>query len=282
MVRSTELFFSASVIATLVSATSWGSCKEPTITFKSDSGFEATNKDSFSHGATKELAPITDYLCSTVQNQCKAPGDAYKLCQDATAAGKAKTGADAAVAFNDALKGVTATTSSAAPAATKSDRWFDNKITVTNDACDESAIKMPDGKQITFRCHGNVAGKTVPAMLASLKVLTPEGDWFKHYTKKDTHCASYNTQGGCVSFSSKSRPKTSFPKTMSIYVKQGDYDEGEFSYAITDSAKGRYDCIACKLAGAGLGFTGIMAPALAPIYGAAILPVTLSCATAGC
>ncbi|KAH7341280.1 hypothetical protein B0J17DRAFT_610233 [Rhizoctonia solani] len=91
-----------------------GSCSDPTIKFgagiegRTETSFIPNNLQEFNHGSAQNSAIITQFICDTFVNSCKADQaavDACKQAKDAAAAAGAKKGA-AADAFN-AVFGVT-------------------------------------------------------------------------------------------------------------------------------------------------------------------------------
>lgn len=86
----------------------FGSCSTPEISFgagfdgRKETSFEPTDKNSFNHGSAQNIAIITQFICDTLTNSCKANQVAKSLCATATTAANgaaAKTGAQAD-AFN--------------------------------------------------------------------------------------------------------------------------------------------------------------------------------------
>ncbi|CAE6437228.1 unnamed protein product [Rhizoctonia solani] len=85
-----------------------GSCSDPTIKFgagiegRTETSFIPNNLQEFNHGSAQNSAIITQFICDTFVNSCKANQaavDACKQAKDAAAAAGAKKGA-AADAFN--------------------------------------------------------------------------------------------------------------------------------------------------------------------------------------
>src|SRR5689334_2479065 len=111
-------------------------------------------------------------------------------------------------------------------------------------------------------------------MHAALNALVSDAKSFKRYNKKETYCKNFNTQGECAEMSFKDVAYASFPKTFSMYVKNGGADEGELTFEI-EAKKSAWDCVGCKLA-------GIMALVLKHIMGGATVMVQISCVAGGC
>ncbi|KAF8149906.1 hypothetical protein B0H34DRAFT_166975 [Crassisporium funariophilum] len=89
----------------------FGSCTVPQIEFgvgfdnRKETSFQPTDKQSFNHGSAQNVAIITQFICDTLTNTCKANQAAKDICttaQQAAAAAAAGTGAQAD-AFNAAF-----------------------------------------------------------------------------------------------------------------------------------------------------------------------------------
>ncbi|KJA19472.1 hypothetical protein HYPSUDRAFT_56606 [Hypholoma sublateritium FD-334 SS-4] len=107
---------------TTVGSADFGSCTVPEIEFgvgfdnRKETSFQPTDKTSYNHGSAQNIAIITQFICDTLTNSCKANQDAKTLCASAAAAAvaaPAKTGAQAD-AFNNAFGIVTDFTAVAA------------------------------------------------------------------------------------------------------------------------------------------------------------------------
>ncbi|KAI0833338.1 hypothetical protein BC628DRAFT_1335111 [Trametes gibbosa] len=92
----------------------FGSCSVPQIEFatgfdnRKETSFQPVDKTSFNHGSAQNIDIITQFICDTLTNSCKADATAKATCQTARAAADtktAKTGAQAD-AFN-AVFGIT-------------------------------------------------------------------------------------------------------------------------------------------------------------------------------
>jgi hypothetical protein len=81
----------------------YGSCSNPTINWTKDKGFFPANSKDFDHSPTTEIAPIYEYVCSTLDNKCKAPLATGWVCLGAQIEAKfnALTGQAQADAFNN-------------------------------------------------------------------------------------------------------------------------------------------------------------------------------------
>lgn len=86
----------------------FGSCTVPQIEFgvgfdgRKETSFQPTDKQSFNHGSAQNIGIITQFICDTLTNSCKANQSAKDICakaQTAATAAAAKTGAQAD-AFN--------------------------------------------------------------------------------------------------------------------------------------------------------------------------------------
>lgn len=93
---------------TAVAGANFGSCSIPQIEFgvgfdgRKETSFQPTNKTSFNHGSAQNIGIITQFVCDTLTNSCKAnqaAKDTCKTAQTAAAAAAAGTGAQAD-AFN--------------------------------------------------------------------------------------------------------------------------------------------------------------------------------------
>ncbi|KAH8660690.1 hypothetical protein BGZ60DRAFT_566403 [Tricladium varicosporioides] len=301
MVQKSSLLLAGAILASSVTALDFGSCQPPQLTYdKTTSSYGTLAKSQYAgQSPSKTMKTITDYLCKTLEGSCDALTEANILCTNAASAAAKKTGQDAANAFNDVIKaGMSKTDSSPRPPPKKIFMsmtkdfvtfdgnidpvwWFNNKIEVTNDACDETQHSMPGSRLIQFKCHGDVPGETVPAMRAVLNALATDQRFFKHFNKTETYCKVVSAQNGCAQMDSRVKYYTSFPRTMSMYAKSGTWDQGGLTFEITKS-ESAWDCMACKLAGAGMALTSIMAPYLEPIMAGAAVAVEISCATSGC
>ncbi|KAF9474235.1 hypothetical protein BDN70DRAFT_885017 [Pholiota conissans] len=117
---STDASVTTTAAATATSAVSnvgtadFGSCTVPEIEFgvgfdnRKETSFQPTDKQSFNHGSAQNIDIITQFICDTLTNSCKANQDAKTLCASAQKAADAlppKTGAQAD-AFN-AVFGIT-------------------------------------------------------------------------------------------------------------------------------------------------------------------------------
>src|SRR2546430_16900292 len=102
-----HLLFLTTLLATITTAnTNWGSCKAPLIRWDSNaSGFTTQDTGDYSHGPVEDLEDMTQYLCSTVQDACKAPSSSITICHNAAAAALKKTGLDAVEEWNKVISG---------------------------------------------------------------------------------------------------------------------------------------------------------------------------------
>ncbi|KZV68297.1 hypothetical protein PENSPDRAFT_582564, partial [Peniophora sp. CONT] len=89
----------------------FGTCTTPQIEFatgfdnRKETSFEPVDKTSFNHGSAQNIDIITQFICDTLTNSCKADAQAKATCATAKAAASAKpakTGAQAD-AFNAAF-----------------------------------------------------------------------------------------------------------------------------------------------------------------------------------
>ncbi|OLN88031.1 hypothetical protein CCHL11_00183 [Colletotrichum chlorophyti] len=93
-------------------ATDFGSCSDPTISFKdglSDrqgSAFIANNQQDFNHGSAQKIGIVAGFICQRLQDSCKAPAATVDNCKSAqTAAVAATQDETAANVFNSMLAG---------------------------------------------------------------------------------------------------------------------------------------------------------------------------------
>lgn len=155
--------------------------------------------------------------------------------------------------------------------------------------CDESILPVSNGGDsctIKFRCHGNIPGKTTPALVDVLKqtvkavamhqTLHDKKDWNPCKTGRDTCIGGWDYSD---------RPVTKIPLTLSAYLQNGDHDDqGELSYEM--SCSNTPECDACKAFKNGSGLASlivsIMESALSPVTGAIGVLVNLGCTLQGC
>ena len=103
-----------------------GSCSDPSIIFaagldgRSGEAFAPNNKGSFDHGSANNIKVITGFICSQLQNACKASQAAIDACKQGATAADAAQGEVAVAAFNAAMGvgAVAAPAPTAAPTAT--------------------------------------------------------------------------------------------------------------------------------------------------------------------
>lgn len=96
--------------ASVPAGVSFGSCSVPKIEFgkgfdnRKETSFQPADKKSYNHGSAQNIAIITQFICDTLTNSCKANQAAKDLCANATQAAAVapnQTGAQA-----DAFNGV--------------------------------------------------------------------------------------------------------------------------------------------------------------------------------
>ncbi|KII89992.1 hypothetical protein PLICRDRAFT_174793 [Plicaturopsis crispa FD-325 SS-3] len=107
-VATTSAAAAASGTAAATGAADFGSCTTPQIEFgvgfdnRKETSFQPVDKTSFNHGSAQAIGIISQFICDTLTNSCKANQAAKDTCaqaQTAAAAAPPKTGADAD-AFN--------------------------------------------------------------------------------------------------------------------------------------------------------------------------------------
>ncbi|KAH7148976.1 hypothetical protein B0J13DRAFT_523632 [Dactylonectria estremocensis] len=186
-----------------------GVCTEPTIMYVENQdgmlgfGYKPTNNDNFPHGASPDIRSITDFICSNLQNVCRAPTESVDVCKTAAAAADGKEGQDAADAFNNAINAspasVPSNTGEASSPSVPSDVetaqytihptlnmkfskeyvdieghidpvWWINEYLKADGQpalCDETPHRMPNDLYITFSCEG-ADPRIVPMMKEAL------------------------------------------------------------------------------------------------------------------
>jgi hypothetical protein len=84
---------------------SYGNCTNPTIKWSEDDGFYPANTADFDHEPTDDIEPIFDFICSTLENKCRAPLSTGIIClgakTEAKFSGLEGHGQGQADAFND-------------------------------------------------------------------------------------------------------------------------------------------------------------------------------------
>jgi hypothetical protein len=135
-------------------AEDFGTCTTPQIDFaagfdgRKETSFQPTDKTSFNHGSAQNIDIITQFICDTLTNSCKANAAAKTLCASAITASKAaavKTGAQA-----DAFNGVFGITTNLAAVAA-----IDNQGKVI---AGTGAANLASGGAVGANTGGNNAG----------------------------------------------------------------------------------------------------------------------------
>ncbi|KAF2475740.1 uncharacterized protein BDR25DRAFT_379239 [Lindgomyces ingoldianus] len=295
---STLALLVQSTMARLIfrSSPDFGSCFNPTIEYVKDQdgipgyGYKPANAKDFAHGASPDVEAITEFICSNLQNVCRAPATSYDLCKVAASNTQGKKEKDAADAFNIVITSATPPTSSsssAAPSETPNPTvepkvnikfsketvalpghidpkwWFDNYFTATGipALCDETAHRMPDNNFLTFSCEGADNG-TVPMMKAILNSVvdatidnTTAKDEERIFKHDDLMC---HGEEKCVKF----LPVTIFPQSVHVAVaidipNTGGALSGNMRYTISKSSSD--NCKLCSFLSAGGGGTAASA-----------------------
>ncbi|KAL4724608.1 hypothetical protein ACLX1H_008050 [Fusarium chlamydosporum] len=259
-------------------------------------GYKPTNINDFPHGASADIQSSTDFICSNLQNVCRAPTETVELCQTAAAAAQGKAGQDAAHAFNIAI---TASSSrpSASDAGTPSEDsadaqgsadaqdmiepslnmkfstqfvameghidpvwWFNEYILADGQPsiCDETPRRMPNDHYITFSCEG-ADPRIVPMMRDALNDFV-QFTMYNETLKDRPFQQYYNACNGliCKPFDER----TSFPQSVHIATAldipgAGGALSGNLRYTISESTAD--NCGLCGFLSTGGGLASAMA-----------------------
>ncbi|ORY06379.1 hypothetical protein BCR34DRAFT_626676 [Clohesyomyces aquaticus] len=249
----------------------FGKCTNPTIAYVEDQdgmagfGYKPANLKDFPHGASADIVAITDYICSNLQNVCRAPAASYELCKTASTTAKGLKEKAAADAFNAAITTTPPSPSSAAPpVATPSlvtpkysihfskeqvnfpgtidpKWWFDQYFLDDGGdpaRCKSGSHKMPEGRLLSFSCSG-ADRRIIPFMKIALNAavtatidnttMKDEERFFKHWNNdfKDDEGEPFSVA------------VTTFPASVEIDVaidipNVGSAWSGSMKYSITE------------------------------------------------
>ncbi|KAF2684035.1 hypothetical protein K458DRAFT_283926, partial [Lentithecium fluviatile CBS 122367] len=269
-----------SSIAALIPRASpdFGSCSNPTIEYVKDAdgipgwGYKPADTKNFAHGASADIIAITDFICSNLQNVCRAPTTSYELCLAATAKSKEQKEKAAAEAFNNAITATTpaatSTSPTTIPTATVQPKvnikfskeqvtfpghidpkwWFDTYfIAEGNPAiCESGSHRMPEDNYLSFDCEfaDNVTAPIIKAALNAVVDATLDNTDIKEEERMFQHIEESYTdeQGDVVSW-----PSTIFPQSVHIAVAVdipgvGSALSGNMRYSIS-----KFSSNACKM-----------------------------------